>query len=375
MKRGLLPASLVLILLGTASLPAQTAVDATGPVTSLDGDEHLVLSTTAARPAPGGGWLVPVEAWVHEPEDSVVRAAAIEQTLDLAFDIELDDDSRPRFEQRLAPFLADNERGERVVVRVFGDVAGRHIELPRTEADGRTRTEILVAAELASTLARDGELRFVAVLPGDDERLITGRALLQGLEGVTVISDIDDTVKLTGVGDITRVLRRTFVEDFEAVPGMAALYRSWAERGAALHFVSSSPQPMADALEVFLDEAGFPTSTLHLAPFRVKDPSVLDLISKGPAGKTVRIGRILDGWPERRFVLVGDTGERDPEIYAALLAEHPERIAAVALRNVTGATREDDRFGPLFENLPANRWMLFRNVDEIRLPTDTWGRR
>jgi len=74
-------------------------------------------------------------------------------------------------------------------------------------------------------------------------------------------------------------------------------------------------------------------------------------------------------------VLVGDTGERDPEIYAALLAEHPERIAAVALRNVTGATREDDRFGPLFENLPANRWMLFRNVDEIRLPTDTWGRR
>ncbi len=371
MRRRAVGVAVIAVLLAAKPAPAQSD-PSPGLVSSLDADERLVLATTAARPAPEVGWFVPVEAWVHEPETSRVRAGLIEEALDLAFDIELDDESRPRFEQRLAPFLVDNERGERVVVRFFGDPAQRRIELPRTEADGRARTEILIGADDAGRLARDGELRLIAVLPDGDARHITGRVLLQGLLGVTVISDIDDTVKLTGVGDIQRVLRATFVETFEAVPGMAALYRDWVDHGAALHFVSSSPAPLAESLEPFLIESGFPPATFHLMPFRVKDPHVLDLIAKGSHGKALQVRRLLEAWPERRFVLVGDTGERDPEIYSELLAQHPERVAAIALRNVTGATRDDERLGTLFADLPPERWMLFTSADQIRLPAGIW---
>ena len=67
-------------------------------------------------------------------------------------------------------------------------------------------------------------------------------------------------------------------------------------------------------------------------------------------------------------MLVGDSGEQDPEVYASLLARYPRQIERVYIRNVTGARANDARFGPLFGSLPRERWALFTDPAALKLP-------
>ena len=77
------------------------------------------------------------------------------------------------------------------------------------------------------------------------------------------------------------------------------------------------------------------------------------------------IERILGDFPDRRFVLVGDSGEQDPEIYAALARKHPGQIVCILVRSVDGSTREDPRFGAAFEGIPGDRWRVFGAAGEL----------
>ncbi|MGB7326045.1 MAG: App1 family protein [Rubripirellula sp.] len=64
-----------------------------------------------------------------------------------------------------------------------------------------------------------------------------------------------------------------------------------------------------------MSEAGFPEGTFHLKQFRLKDSSVLDLLSSQQETKRSAIVPILEAFPQRQFILIGDSGEQDPEIY------------------------------------------------------------
>jgi phosphatidate phosphatase APP1 len=182
-----------------------------------------------------------------------------------------------------------------------------------------------------------------------------------------VISDIDDTVKITHVTDRARMLAATFLDDFAAVPGMSTLYRTWADSGASLHFVSSSPWHLYEPLAEHLQQASFPTATLSLKTIRLKDRSFLDLFRPGSRTKPPILRALIAQYPRRRFVLVGDSGEEDPEVYAGLMRAFPDRIVAVYIRNITGASADDARFRPLLNGLGSSRWRLFS--DPVELPT------
>jgi phosphatidate phosphatase APP1 len=64
----------------------------------------------------------------------------------------------------------------------------------------------------------------------------------------------------------------------------------------------------------FLDASGFSPSVLNLKSVRFRDETLLDLLKKGTETKPAAIERILNTYPDRRFVLVGDSGEQDPEV-------------------------------------------------------------
>ena len=70
---------------------------------------------------------------------------------------------------------------------------------------------------------------------------------------------------------------------------------------------------------------------------------------------------ILTTYPKRRFLLIGDSGEQDPEIYARLATQHPEQIAAVFIRNLTEESADDPRFEALQKRLGAERFRLFED--------------
>ena len=132
--------------------------------------------------------------------------------------------------------------------------------------------------------------------------------------------------------------------------------------------MSSSPWQLYPPLVEFLADQQFPAATLSLKSVRFRDETLLDLFKKGTETKPVAIEAILSSFPQRQFVLVGDSGEQDPEVYAALAKKHEEQIAKVFIRNVTGESAGNARFTDLFADLDDSRWQLFDDPADVTLP-------
>ena len=182
---------------------------------------------------------------------------------------------------------------------------------------------------------------------------------------MSVISDIDDTVKVTHVLNRRNLWEATFYKPFAAVAGMADAYQRLAVRDATFHYVSSSPWHLTEPLLAFLGATGLPVSSISLKHARLKDRTALDILKPGRETKPPAIEAILQRYPERRFMLIGDSGEDDPEVYAQALRRHPKQITRIFIRNITAAQRGDARFSKTFAGLEAERWVLFEDATAI----------
>ena len=144
-----------------------------------------------------------------------------------------------------------------------------------------------------------------------------------------VISDVDDTILETGVQRVGHMIKQTFTGSaltrtpFEGAP---ELYRDLEAGVNPVFYVSSSPWNLHPFLVDFLDHRAFPRGPVLLRDLLGTD--------EGREQKSVRLHEILDLHPTLRFVLLGDSGEHDPQIYAQLVREYPERIIAVYIREV-----------------------------------------
>ncbi|MEM8681756.1 MAG: App1 family protein, partial [Planctomycetota bacterium] len=186
-----------------------------------------------------------------------------------------------------------------------------------------------------------------------------------GPVGASVITDIDDTVKVTCVGKRIEMLNNTFVHPFRPVNGMPAAYRRWGEAGAAFHYVSSSPWQLYKPLVEFLDEQGLPRGSFHLRTLQLQGPSLLRQLTGGKRSKKKAIRNILAWYPGRQFVLVGDAGEKDPEIYGSIARRHPVQVAAIFIRRVENANLSPLRFEKAFRGLPDHMGRLFDDPAEL----------
>jgi phosphatidate phosphatase APP1 len=104
---------------------------------------------------------------------------------------------------------------------------------------------------------------------------------------------------------------------------------------------------------------------MHLKHFRLKDPTALNLLLSQEQTKVEAIEPMLAAFPGRRFVLVGDSGEEDPEIYGKIARKYGRQIAAILIRNVTDEAAADERFRRAFEGIEPQRWELFRRPAQL----------
>ena len=330
----------------------------------LKADEHaLFYPTLGWRDAEAGVWRIPVHAQVFEPERRVLTTAALRVAFGLVAEPK-DAAERRLFETRLRPFLVDNERGKSISVRV----GGREFPIGQSLANGHVRGELqLTEAELKALVGVDTKaLSFHAVTRAGDAREFRGNALLLADTGLSVISDVDDTIKVSHVRDRHALLRKTFYEPFQPVPGMAAVYRAWAAEGASFHYVSASPWQLYEPLAEFTAASGFPAGSWHLKQFRVKDGSFLALLDAPENYKPTVLEPLLRQFPKRRFLLVGDSGERDPEIYGALARQFPAQVHSIFIRDVTGEDAKAVRYEAALKDVPTSKWRVFREPVEIR---------
>lgn len=170
-----------------------------------------------------------------------------------------------------------------------------------------------------------------------------GKVYVADRTGLSVITDIDDTIKITDVTSRSRMLSRTFLEPFEPIEGMAALYQQLHQQGAMFHYVSSSPWQIYLPLQEFLDEHGFPGGSIHLKWFRLRDEFFKRWSIIRKKSKAGTIVTMIKRMPQRTFLLIGDSGERDPEIYAKIAKRFSRQVREVWIRDIPGNPMTDLR--------------------------------
>ena len=330
--------------------------------TQIEENEHLVFFNTAASlNLQTSQWHIPIRGWIYEPQQSVVRKSIVSALLKSKYDLSTTNVTQAIFDRRVNLLLADNKARKLIVIRI----AGREISLPVSKANGHFEAVLKLPATETNVYESQGLIKFTAKLSVTDKRVFRGEVKLVQATGVSIISDIDDTVKISHVIDHKKLFDYTFFKKFVAVPGMSDLYNSWSKNAISFHFVSSSPWHLYSPLEEFLNNKNFPWATLNLKMMRLKDKTILNIFKKGTETKPKQIIPILKRYPGRKFILVGDSGEQDPEVYAALLRKYQNQIIKVLIRNVTNATMDDKRFKKLFTGLSRNRWQLFTHPGEI----------
>ncbi len=333
----------------------------------LSRDEEVVLfPTLSACDAAAPATQFFIRGWIFEPEaDSKSRALLLAH---LAAGLSLAEQERlsPVFQERARLFLVDNERGQKLVARV----GARQVPLTASQPNGHFRSLVtLPGSELSKAMrppgATTGTLPYSLVVPKGDARSFNGRVHLIGPEGWSVVSDIDDTIKVSNVLDKAELMRNTFLREFRPVDGMAEAYRGWSQGGAVFHYVSGSPWQLYPALAKFADASGFPQGSYHLRTFRLQDGSSNELLGSPKDYKLRTIEPILQAFPNRKFVLVGDSGEQDPEVYGELARRRPGQVRLIAVRNITQETLGNVRLAAAFREVPAERCLLFREPSEL----------
>ena len=334
----------------------------TSPIKS---DEQVIFYPTLGWPTddkPDADWEIEIHGCIFEAGRHAAGVKLVRELTGID-DAQLAAEELRTFQQRAELFAVDHERGKAIPIRI----GERAFTLPESEANGHFQTRLrLTQAEVnAASAGKFRELPFAAILPKLDSRAFLGTVHLVPKPPVWhVLSDIDDTIKISQVRNKPELLLNTFCRPFRPVPGMAELYRSWSADDVRFHYVSASPWQLFSPLVAFTREHDFPAGAFHMKLFRLQDRTALNLFGSQEEYKRGVIEPLLKQFPHDRFVLVGDSGEQDPKIYAGLARDYPQQVSHIFIRNVTNET--PDTFRDTFTDLPADRWQVFREPSEIK---------
>lgn len=157
-----------------------------------------------------------------------------------------------------------------------------------------------------------------------------------------VITDIDDTILISHSTNVRKKLKLMLFKNAKTrlpFDGASAFYQALyqgpnLEKNHPFFYVSSSEWNLYDLLVDFCQHHDFPKG-----PFLLRDAQIqINKIWKVGGGnhhhKYEKICRILDMYPHLPFILVGDSGQRDAEIYSEISQQHPDRILAIYIRDV-----------------------------------------
>ena len=318
--------------------------------TEMFADDEIVLFYPSCGHLADNAWNIELRYWVYE-DRSWTQAAVSQLATGLG---ELKESELKHFEERARHFLADSESREVVTFQFDQDPKQETWQLKsdagaviKTDGNGLATGIIRLTQERADEIRRsqkssDGWLTFRAT---STDHKGAGRVRLIPPEGISIISDIDDTLKITEItagGEV--VFRNTFLKKFHPATELRSVFDRYPD--APVHYVSGGPWQMYDPLQQFLHskESAWPEGTFHMRTLRKnllttgswKDFANMLLDEDGTLDhKVAEISHLMERYPKRKFVLLGDSGEKDPEVYRTILEKYPERIVQVLIRDVT----------------------------------------
>ena len=185
-----------------------------------------------------------------------------------------------------------------------------------------------------------------------------------------VISDIDDTILHTGVVSNLKwrvVVNTLFKRASKRKPleGAAEFYHALHRGKSGLNanpifYVSHSPWNLYRYLEFFLSNNDFPKGPILLRSF---SDFGFGRSKKEKPQKQKEILNIIKTYPDMKFILIGDGGEHDADIYIEIAAAHPDNVAAIYLRNVNHK-KKMQRIRTLMESYTQTPFLLVENSEQ-----------
>ncbi|KAG8626592.1 hypothetical protein KVT40_005537 [Elsinoe batatas] len=190
-------------------------------------------------------------------------------------------------------------------------------------------------------------------------------------KGVSLISDIDDTIRHSAITRGAReIFRNAFIRDLSelTVEGVKEWYNKMSDLGVQLHYVSNSPWQLFPVMTSFFSIAGLPRGSFHLKQYSGMLQGIFEPVAER---KKATLERLFRDFPERRFLLIGDSGEADLEVYTDVVMENPGRVIGVFIRDVTMPGNRgffDPSMGPLSGSgatTPRDRHSRNPSVDSL----------
>ncbi|RYP49530.1 hypothetical protein DL768_004796 [Monosporascus sp. mg162] len=215
----------------------------------------------------------------------------------------------------------------------------------------------------------------VAHVPKGVNGILEMRTFYAEPEGWAVISDVDDTIKITQTSDPIGILRTTFVDAPSVCPGMPELYwhiQSAIKDTSPWFYLSASPYNLYPFLRDFREEY-YPHGTIILRDSSwMSIPGLLSSLTLGTEEyKVDRMEKIHSWLPRRKMILIGDSTQSDPESYGEIYRTYPDWVKVILIRKVEDiaaigidSKNQPERFQEAFEGVPKDVWHVFTDPAE-----------
>ncbi|ORZ36072.1 hypothetical protein BCR44DRAFT_33929 [Catenaria anguillulae PL171] len=219
----------------------------------------------------------------------------------------------------------------------------------------------------------------LSVSPGNSKTFEGASVQVVGERGFSVISDVDDTIRITEVLNKGKAVENTLINPFRPTLNFVEFYQRLSrslttQNGGApvFHYVSGSPHMLHRPLQEFIKRVGYPTGQFFLNVFGIVD---FDFWKGTQAHKLRVIPDLVKRFNKRSWVLIGDSGEQDPETYGIAAREalaNGVDIKCIYIRMVSGtdAAKEaeqnkPERFAKAFEGIPKEKWVVFYDPKDV----------
>ncbi len=206
---------------------------------------------------------------------------------------------------------------------------------PASRPDGSIFWHQMELTLLDQVIKSQGEVKAVGQIYVPGENLEYG-----------IISDIDDTIVSTGAVRLWEMIKTTFVQNAHTripFPGVSAFYTALEKgsdgiTGNPFFYVSSSPWNLYDFLMEFLEVHEIPQGPLMLRDLGLSREQLI--AGSHSEHKLKQIEHILSVFDGVSFILIGDSGQEDPEIYLQVVQDFPGRIKMIYIRDMDSSRHD-----------------------------------
>ncbi|KAI5959480.1 uncharacterized protein KGF55_005308 [Candida pseudojiufengensis] len=257
-----------------------------------------------------------------------------------------------RIKERLAGFLAKS-------------VANAHLKISigSENSNEKNITEHEIISDKSGNFETTIEVNYkpsiiIARSVVDETIFKIGEVMIIPNSGLGIISDIDDTIKHTGITGSRKIIMKNLLTgtiDSWSIKNIINWYKNLYSKDVNFFYVSNSPWQLFDCIYEYIDASKLPHGSIHLKKYFGNIMSIILEPSQSRKRKTLH--KILTDFPDKKFICIGDSGEVDLEAYVDLAVDFPNQVSKIYIRVVSQSLSDMDDNSIL---------------DQIRYLIDTW---